>query len=1463
MSGSALIKKSIQQLKQQKDDAVKREDYLKANEYKLRIEQYERKLAENQQPVEKSPRVSRKRPDSRKAVAYPTEKRKNQQANIVSVADARNAMGEKSIDFDLRKLKDKKVIVDKIAYYLNRPLSDKARKQLKSKISVLLKRPDYSVSEKKHLQTSQDVLSKKAQDDIYYEYMIRRAKGRAVTKADKRKTAIEKTYDLIGADMLIIPPHHTELSKTFKIDQIDFAFEIGSVSQKILHNEIENVEDLLKPNVNGYINYITRKYPNSTNRDKFSIVVTYIDTSGNRIEKESSINMFTKDNIENALLKAIANIIISRYEDNDLDKALVIRYKHYNLPYGGHYLSHKIDYQTALTKKSVIEIKNKDNFCCIYAVLIARAYQENKSLYKHYMATFNVVDGKPLGVKLIKDKDSFLSVNHQLTVPIPLAQLNSIEDIIQYRIIVFSDEEQKIIFTGNEQYDKVIYLLHHNNHYDVITKMNAFLGHNYFCNDCLKAYDIKTHNCRERCFMCRGVCDIKDKTVDYQQEKHGICCLKCNRHFRSIKCFETHLKNDMCSTIMKCRKCSNNYHPKDEHKCFHQECKRCHKIVNVRNHICFMTKKQLKKGKPSIITYDIETINDNGYMIPNVIVAFDTNQKNVFVPNRMNDTVKERLLYLINKYENLTIKYCDDIVKSFIEYLYQHKGSTVIAHNNKGFDGQFIKRYFLKNTHIKPKVVRNGAKIMKMTIPYYNLTFVDSLNFFMCPLKALPSIFGLNTYKGDYPYKFNTYENENYIGKLSDVDISYYDLDVKYNKEKDKQDFVNWYSQHCNDDFCNMYELVDYCIKDVDILNQSVLKFDELLNSILLTEYDKSAFKYTTIASHAKAILLHYFLTENQILIDMPKGNKDSSISCEIWLRYRDQYLKGKIKREHKIGKYTVDGFHNDTNTVYEYLGCYWHGCPKCHKQRGKLHNHKHTSMFDVYQDWIEKYNWLKNAGYNVLYMWEHDFIEKKKTDKNFRKFADELELFNFEDVEMNKRDSFFGGRTNASKLYYEAHGDEKIRYADITSLYPTVNKYDVYPVGIPKKLTHFENTDISGFLGFVKCAILPPRGLYHPVLPHRCEKLTFPLCRTCVEKQQVHKCEHTDDERMLYGTWTTPELTVAIENGYKITKIYEVEHYEKYVQGIFKDYINMFLKIKQECSGYPKWVKTDIDKDLYIRNYYEHEGIRLDKSKIMKNSGLRFIAKIYLNSLWGKFGQRPNMTQTIYFNENDVGVYQNMITNYTVLNKNKKMTINRDSLNIQMLDDNLMEVSFKEIQEEDENESSVNIASFTTAHARMRLYEKLKYLGDRVIYYDTDSIIYVDRNDGINIELDDYLGDWTNELEDYGFDYCKKFVSIAPKVYAYQLPNDTYVSKIKGFTRNLDNAEQLSFDVLEKIATTKSHVETMTYNHFKIHRVGTIEVKAMDKKLSYTYSKRVISNTEYNIDTGKLICIDTIPYGF
>ena len=129
-----------------------------------------------------------------------------------------------------------------------------------------------------------------------------------------------------------------------------------------------------------------------------------------------------------------------------------------------------------------------------------------------------------------------------------------------------------------------------------------------------------------------------------------------------------------------------------------------------------------------------------------------------------------------------------------------------------------------------------------------------------------------------------------------------------------------------------------------------------------------------------------------------------------------------------------------------------------------------------------------------------------------------------------------------------------------------------------------------------------------------------FSLCKTCTDTLNQNPCTHTDEERAILGTWCHVELMKAIEKGYEVLEMHEVWHWEETTDELFKEYVHTFLKLKQEASGYPKHCVTDEQKQQYIDEYYEHEGIRLDPNKIAYNSGLRWLAKLMLNSLWGMY---------------------------------------------------------------------------------------------------------------------------------------------------------------------------------------------------------------------------------------------------
>jgi hypothetical protein len=128
----------------------------------------------------------------------------------------------------------------------------------------------------------------------------------------------------------------------------------------------------------------------------------------------------------------------------------------------------------------------------------------------------------------------------------------------------------------------------------------------------------------------------------------------------------------------------------------------------------------------------------------------------------------------------------------------------------------------------------------------------------------------------------------------------------------------------------------------------------------------------------------------------------------------------------------------------------------------------------------------------------------------------------------------------------YAIGSDKKIRYNDFTSLYSYVQKIYVYPTKHPEITRGIEKCakiNINYVFGLIKCKILPPTNLLFPVIPYRTTKLTLPLCRTCADTL-CDSCTHNEEEKVLYGTWTSIEIQTALKHGYVVKEVYEIYHY-------------------------------------------------------------------------------------------------------------------------------------------------------------------------------------------------------------------------------------------------------------------------------------------------------------------------------
>ena len=256
-----------------------------------------------------------------------------------------------------------------------------------------------------------------------------------------------------------------------------------------------------------------------------------------------------------------------------------------------------------------------------------------------------------------------------------------------------------------------------------------------------------------------------------------------------------------------------------------------------------------------------------------------------------------------------------------------------------------------------------------------------------------------------------------------------------------------------------------------------------------------------------------------------------------------------------------------------------------------------------------------------------------------------------------------------------------------------------------------------------------------------------------------------------------------------------------------------------------------------------------LDENRICANPGLRSLAKLMLNSFWGKFGQRENPGQV------------------SIINNPKDFFDKLENPNVEVhqvipINEDMLIVHWQYLEESALPLSTVNvvIAAYTTTHARLELYEYLDTLGENVLYYDTDSVIYIQRPGDVDLPVGDYLGELTNELELYGKNaYIRAFSSSGPKSYAFEVVNPdntnvTTVCKVKGICLNHKNSSTINFESLTNAILNNTSSLTLL-NSNKIVRTKTHSVVSKPEirvfQVVYTKRKRCASSFE------------TLPYGF
>ena len=626
--------------------------------------------------------------------------------------------------------------------------------------------------------------------------------------------------------------------------------------------------------------------------------------------------------------------VVQSNEEFRLSDAVNIDILRVEMPQGSGNRSRRTTYdlrEYLKKKQSVICINNNDNYCLARALAVSIARIEKDPRYKQ------IVDSKR-HIQFERALALHQAAHVPFGIPCGLKEVDLFQQhLTQYQIIVVSGEQNNTIIyppkpPANPNPEKSIYLYYQTNHFDVITTLPGFLNTSYFCHQCHKGYDHTTdHLCDGMCKSCRGVgCTI---------ENNGIICKECDRFFYNQVCYDRHKQEPvngggrtMCQTVRKCPTCKKSIHitKLKNHMCEdNKTCPMCKVKCNPNdpNHKCYIQQEQLNEEPrySELLFFDFECTQEHGIHEVNLCVVYD--EEGEVATFRGKNTVNDFCKWLFTP---------------------EHDKSIVIAHNFQGYDSYFILNH-LNQQAIPYEVIYNGAKCMTLTTKRkgkkrkqfaVEIKFIDSLNFIPMALARFPKTFGLDELcKGYFPHYFNKDENQEYVGPIPCQE----DYGANTMKPEAREKFLTWHQEQVENNYVFDFqkEILNYCRSDVDILQKSCNLYREMFMHVTDTTRDDTGLdpfdKAITIAAYCMQVYRTKFLKKDTIALFPQHEELKRTQSHEAlqWLSYTSDKEGIHIQHhrnggEKRVGRYSLDGYCEETHTVYEYQGCYWHGKNSC-----------------------------------------------------------------------------------------------------------------------------------------------------------------------------------------------------------------------------------------------------------------------------------------------------------------------------------------------------------------------------------------------------------------------------------------------------------------------------------------------------------------------------------------------------
>lgn len=398
-------------------------------------------------------------------------------------------------------------------------------------------------------------------------------------------------------------------------------------------------------------------------------------------------------------------------------------------------------------------------------------------------------------------------------------------------------------------------------------------------------------------------------------------------------------------------------------------------------------------------------------------------------------------------------------------------------------------------------------------------------------------------------------------------------------------------------------------------------------------------------------------------------------------------------------------------------------------------------------------------------------------------------------EVEQNIRESYTGGAVDVYIPHNKISGFfttiaakfKQLFYYDVNSLYPTVMSRLPMPIGKPVAFEGDIRLVEPNAYGIFYCKITSPEYIKHPILQRKVKG-----------KGTVAGL----------GSWHGWIPSIEMDNAARYGYQFEILKGYQFERG------NIF-------SGY-------VDRMFNLRLEYD------------KTHPMNLIAKLLLNSLYGKFGMKIENTMVEIFNlnteagklalKNLLDTAPNSVKDFIEFDSNKYLFVRNTLANV--------------LNEDNYHGSDVNIAIASTITAGARIFmSAFKNNPLYNLYYsDTDSIV-IDKL--LNPRL---VGAALGLLK---LEYViTRAVFLAPKVYGFITQEGDEVIKVKGVTHeiasdiHINDLEHLLIKDSHKVFNQQKWYKSLTKGEIGIHDV-LYNLKVTSNKREAIYVDGVYTNTE------------------